>query len=231
VTIEARIGRLRAALRRGRRRLRQVASFDRRRRRAIARLRAKLGPKFGVDVAWGAPSIAALKDAGVQFICRYLSFDPSKNLTAAEVRAYHGAGIEVVCIWEGTALEAEQGTAIAAADAQRAIALARELGMPPGRPIYFAVDGEATLAEVRAYFAELSRVVPLNHYEVGAYGSVRLVRELFDAGLIRFGWQTYAWSLGQWEPRAQLRQYSNGHTIDGVGVDYDRSVDSDFGQW
>ena len=58
-----------------------------------------------------------------------------------------------------------------------------------------------------------------------------MISHLFDAGLIGYGWQTYAWSDGQWDHRAQLRQYSNGHTIAGVGVDYDQSTAVDFGQW
>src|SRR5262249_50303723 len=53
----------------------------------------------------------------------------------------------------------------------------------------------------------------------------------FDAGKISFGWQTFAWSAGRWEPRAQLRQVRNGVTIAGGACDIDQSQADDFGQW
>ena len=54
---------------------------------------------------------------------------------------------------------------------------------------------------------------------------------MFDAGLATFGWQTYAWSAGQWDARAQIQQYRNDQFVDGVGVDFDRATADDFGQW
>jgi hypothetical protein len=42
--------------------------------------------------------------------------------------------------------------------------------------------------------------------------------------------QTYAWSGGNWDPRAQLQQFSNSHHV-GVECDYDHGVGQDFGQW
>jgi len=32
------------------------------------------------------------------------------------------------------------------------------------------------------------------------------MQRLFDDGKIAYGWQTYAWSYGNWDGRAQLRQ-------------------------
>ena len=49
--------------------------------------------------------------------------------------------------------------------------------------------------------------------------------------MIKWGWQTYAWSGGNWDKRAQLQQYSNDRTVGGVSVDYDRSTVDFFGQW
>ena len=54
---------------------------------------------------------------------------------------------------------------------------------------------------------------------------------MFDAGLVAFGWQTYAWSAGQWDNRAQIQQYRNDQLIGGVSVDFDRATADDFGQW
>ena len=57
------------------------------------------------------------------------------------------------------------------------------------------------------------------------------VQRLFNAGKITWGWQTYAWSGGQWDSRAQLRQVQNGMTVDGAACDRDEAWASDFGQW
>lgn len=65
----------------------------------------------------------------------------------------------------------------------------------------------------------------------GAYGGKKTISYLFDAGVITYGWQTYAWSAGVWDPRAQLRQTQNGVIIGGVDCDLDSSMQADFGQW
>jgi len=66
---------------------------------------------------------------------------------------------------------------------------------------------------------------------VGAYGEYDVVRQLFNDGLIAYGWQTYAWSYGWWEPRAQLRQVQNGITVGGEEVDRDEAWAPNYGQW
>ena len=53
---------------------------------------------------------------------------------------------------------------------------------------------------------------------------------MFDAGVVSFGWQTYAWSGGQWDNRAQIQQYRNDKLVGGVSVDFDRATSADFGQ-
>jgi hypothetical protein len=58
-----------------------------------------------------------------------------------------------------------------------------------------------------------------------------VLQALFNAGVITWGWQTYAWSGGAWESRAHIQQYQNGVVLAGHSVDYNRSIKSDFGQW
>ncbi len=36
-----------------------------------------------------------------------------------------------------------------------------------------------------------------------------MIKRLFDGGKITWGWQTYAWSGGNWDSRAQVRQVQN----------------------
>jgi hypothetical protein len=187
----------------------------------------------GVDLAWGRPGVAALKAAKVTFVMRYLSHDTTgKNLSRSEAQQYTDAGMSVGVVWETVADRALAGYATGAQDARDALAQATACGMPSGRPIYFAVDFDASPAQKNAiiqYFKGVNSVLGVSR--TGAYGGYYPIKWLFDAALIGYGWQTYAWSGGKWDSRAQLQQYSNDHTIGGVGLDYDRSTKSDFGQW
>ncbi|WP_433145023.1 glycoside hydrolase domain-containing protein [Actinomadura nitritigenes] len=188
---------------------------------------------FGVDYAWGRPGASALKRAGAKFACRYLSHDTTgKNLTRAEAGELSAAGLWLVVVWETTANRALDGKAAGRADAQAAAAQAKACGMPDDRPVYFAVDWDASSSQQGAINAYLDGAASvLGRGRVGLYGGYGPVNRAFDAGKIAFGWQTYAWSGGRWDKRAQLQQYSNDHTINGVGLDYDRAVKSDYGQW
>ncbi|TYB43010.1 glycoside hydrolase domain-containing protein [Actinomadura chibensis] len=188
---------------------------------------------FGVDYAWGRPGASALKRAGVKFACRYLSHDTSgKNLTRAEADDLSAAGIWLVVVWESAAKRPLDGRSAGAADAADAAAQARACGMPDDRPIYFAADWDAPASaqdEINAYLDGAASVIGRDR--VGLYAGYGPLKRAFDAGKIAYGWQTYAWSGGDWDARAQLQQYSNDHEINGVGVDYDRAVQSDYGQW
>ncbi|MGH3239158.1 MAG: glycoside hydrolase domain-containing protein [Spirillospora sp.] len=188
---------------------------------------------FGVDYAWGRPGASALKRAGAKYACRYLSHDKTgKNLTRAEADDLSEAGIWLVVVWETTAKRPLDGRSAGAADAEDAAAQAKACGMPGARPIYFAADWDATRGqqdEINAYLDGAASVIGRDR--VGLYGGHGPVKRAFDAEKITYGWQTYAWSGGKWDDRAQLQQYSNDHEINGVGVDYNRAVRDDYGQW
>ena len=187
---------------------------------------------FGIDYAWGRPGVAALKKAGAVFVARYFSHDVTgKNLTAGEARQLSDAGIWITGVWESAASRPLAGRAAGVADAKAAAEQAKTCGMPAGRPIYFAADWDATAGqqdEIHAYLDGAASV--LGRDRVGLYAGYGPIKRAFDAKKIAFGWQTYAWSGGKWDPRAQLQQYSNDHYINGVGCDYDRG-EGDFGQW
>jgi len=190
---------------------------------------------FGLDYVT-APPIAEMKKAGVSFVCRYLSeVNPAtkvKLLTLGEAKGLGQAGIAIVSNYEWTGDTALGGSPAGVFDAQIAAEQHAACGGPANRPIYFSVDFGATAAQMPAiieYFKGVSSVIGL--HRTGAYGSYFVIRGLLDAGVIAWGWQTYAWSGGAWEPRAHIRQYNNGVTFAGQSVDYDRSMQADFGQW
>jgi hypothetical protein len=187
----------------------------------------------GVDYAWGRPGAAALQRAGKRFAARYLSHDTTgKNLSRREAIDLSAAGIAIVVVWEHAADRALDGHAAGAADATFAAAQAKACGMPDDRPIYFAVDFDASpsqQAAINAYLDGAASVI--GRSRVGIYGGYWPVKRALDAGKARWAWQTYAWSGSHWDPRAQLQQYRNGEHIAGVDLDLDRATVTDYGQW
>lgn len=185
----------------------------------------------GLDYAWaGALRPDVWKADGYSFVCRYLSHTPSKDIGLSEARMLSAAGLDIVLVWETSANRAGQGAAAGTTDARDANTRAAALEMPPDRPLYFAVDFEATVAQVAGYFAGIRAVLPVAR--IGAYGSYRVVKGLFDSGAIAWGWQTSAWSYGKWEPRAHLQQYAYDYIGGGLSqADKNRAMYADFGQW
>jgi hypothetical protein len=188
---------------------------------------------MGVDYSWDRPSPQGLVAAGYTFAVRYASFDATgKNLTAGEASALRAAGIDISVVWETNAHDALGGHDGGVRDATEAARQAAAAGLPGDRPIYFAIDFNASEAEqpaIDAYFDGVASVIAAAR--VGAYGGYSPIKRLFDAGKIRWGWQTLAWSDGLWEPRAQLRQIQNDVTIAGGACDIDQAMADDFGQW
>src|SRR5258708_1704277 len=187
---------------------------------------------FGLDYVSGPP-IKNMKAVGVSFVCRYLSEVNAetkvKLLTPNEAKALSQAGIALVSNYEWYANRALEGASAGAWDAGVASVQHAACGGPADRPIYFSVDIDTNGGAVLAYFKSVASILGL--HRTGAYGSFRVLKELFDAGAITWGWQTYAWSGGAWEPRAHIQQYQNGVDMAGHSVDHNRSIKSDFGQW
>jgi hypothetical protein len=192
---------------------------------------AAITPRYGVDYSWARPSPSSLHAQGYTFVARYLSYDTTgKNLSHAEADALIQAGLDIVSDWEEGATDALSGYALGAQEAHSAEQQALADGAPADRPIFFSVDFDATPGDqtaIDSYFDGVASV--LGVARTGAYGGYYVIKRLFDAGKIKWGWQTYAWSGGQWDSRAQLRQTQNG--IAGGQFDLDEAVADDFGQW
>lgn len=190
------------------------------------------GVSHGADIAWGNPSPASLKRAGVSFVVRYYSHDLSKNLTRADAEDYSHAGIDICAIWESLQYRPLGGYNAGVADARTALLEAEAVGQPSHAPIYFAVDWELQRSQhenLIGYFKGCCDV--LGRSRVGVYGGLETVRFAHIYRLADYLWQTYAWSKGVWYPLAQLRQVRNGVFVGGVEVDLDTAVAPNFGQW
>jgi hypothetical protein len=171
----------------------------------------------GIDFAWscGDPQ-------GYAFGASYLSPDGSKNWSPGCVQRWRAAGRSIIVVWESSADRAGQGYWAGHSDAQWAVQQANALGIT-GRPIFFAIDYDADGGQVVDYFNGVRSVLP--YERTGAYGGIRPLEYLHNAGVIKYGWQAFAWSYGQWGFSA-LRQVQNGDA-----VDWDLALAADYGQW
>lgn len=190
----------------------------------------------GIDYAFAPhPAPAAIAAGGYRFACRYMSASAAndgngKNLLAAELGGLLEAGLSVVVVSESAAGRMLSGAPAGTADAQHAKAVTAALGIG-AIPVYFACDFDATEANQSAISAYLGAAAGvIGAARVGIYGGFYPVKRALDAGKARWAWQTSAWSGGQWDPRAHIRQHGTVSVL-GVQVDADEAMTADFGQW
>ncbi len=157
--------------------------------------------------------------AHVDFAVRYYSHTSAKNLSAAEAKAFSGAGIDLVAVWESAGNHAGFFTRSQGVDdATSAHNLAMKIGQPPGTPIYFAVDFDATAAEVSVgvipYFQGVAAgLTAIGHgtqdYSAGVYGSGFVCGKLFDLGLVTHTWLSMSsgWLGSKTYDKWKIRQH------------------------
>jgi hypothetical protein len=187
------------------------------------------------DWSWAHMPADVAKRHGAKVIMAYLSWDTSKNMTSAEIRAHHKLGLGVVLGWESL-----QGRALLGADAGHAdgtAALAQmkthvaNVGYAPKVPVAipFAVDVDVNASQfpaILAYVEAAQRVFDADrktiHLVASAYGEYDLIEYLAAHGVSKGLFQTYAWSGGQVSKHTALYQFLNGQTLEGFSVDEDR---------
>lgn len=183
-----------------------------------------------VDYSMGY-DINTLRANNVVAACRYIGFTSwslpqDKIITYKEAYDLSKAGISIVSNWEwGGDPSQEDGKW----SAQMAEALHKSIGGPPNAPIYFSYDKAGDGSDAAQYFKDVASVIGLDR--VGVYGPYAAVKWLYENGLVKWLWQTYAWSGGQWYPGVHLQQYNNGVQMGNMTVDYDAPQVSNFGQW
>lgn len=190
----------------------------------------------GIDFAFAPhPPASAIRAAGYGFVCRYLSplaenDSNGKNLLVGELHSLLTAGLSVVVVEESTAGRMKSGRSAGVSDAQHAQAVTTALGMP-SVPVYFACDFDATPGDQTAINAYLDGAASvIGRARTGIYGGYYPVKRALDAGKAAWAWQTTAWSGGQWDSRAHIRQ-GGTVSVGGVTVDLDEAMKADFGQW
>jgi len=159
---------------------------------------------LAIDYAWQHPDPTAIAAVGYRAVLRYLSNDPSKDLSIAEAAALHAAGLGIGLVWETTATRATEGMQAGLDDMTAATAQAQALGYPPGLVIWLAVDTDVEWSAVAPYFIGASSLK--GPYVLRPYGGIKIV-EGFAAALGGGGaWQTEAWSGSSVSPNAALYQ-------------------------
>lgn len=192
-------------------------------------------PTGAASFWWSRGWLDALDAYGAKFVCRYTSTYRAndangKNLTRPERDALAAAGISIVLVAEEDAGRMRGGRSAGVYDAQHAAVVASALGLN-GIPVYFAADWDVAEHEqqlVNAYLDGAASVI--GRARTGIYGGLWAVRRALDAGKAAYAWQTIAWSGGEWDPRANIRQ-GLSIRLAGASADPDESMTPDYGQW
>ena len=183
---------------------------------------------YGLDYSFARPNLAVVKSQGYDFVCRYLSWLPNSKVIGPGERDYIlGQGLNLALNWECDARDGLGGSSAGDAHGREAVRQAINLGYPRGSSIYFSYDWDVTEGQqniVNAHARAAGQHVLDSGYRMAAYGGYYLIKRLFDAGLIDDGWQAFAWSGGNWDKRAALRQIRNGVTVGGGDCDIDQAV-------
>ena len=166
----------------------------------------------------------ALRAAGVETVIRYYARSmSSKVIRRAEAQAIAKAGLRLGIVYEGagdrlSAFSPDMGYRDAVFSRSHG---GREIEQPAGSAVYFAVDFDASAAEIRRailpYFGGVARAFAersdLPVYRVGVYGSGTVCAAVLDAGLAEFAWLSCStgWSgyrsflaSGRWTLRQHL---------------------------
>jgi hypothetical protein len=176
-----------------------------------------------------ATNAACLKRAGYTFAGRYYSIDSSKALTSTEAQLLCGAGLLIVSVYEddgdGGSFSANLGTE----NAQTAVQQANAVGQPGGSAIYFAVDYDASEADLTAniepYFRAVQSILQSHDYAIGVYGSGLVCSSILEAGLATYAWlsMSTAWRGSTTFKGWSIRQLSTT-TICTLSVDTDQAM-------
>lgn len=198
-----------------------------------------------VDYAAGVPSAAAIKAAGHIGVIRYVSdrrpgaeWMAGKPLRAAEVEDLRAHGLSIVSNYQfGKADTADWrgGREAGKRHADRGWALHTAAGGPDSAPIYASIDDNPSQREfdqmIAPYIEGWESVLGADL--VGIYANTPTIDRAIAAGLGSWFWQ-HNWGTpkGHVHSAAHLHQFEiDKRAIDGVGVDLNRVLAEDYGQW
>lgn len=137
---------------------------------------------LAVDYAWVHPDPGAIAADGYSAVIRYLSTDPTKDISTAEASALHAAGLGVGVIWESTGQRALGSTVAGQADGAETAARLRTLGAPAGMPVLVNVGDwavePAQLGAITAYYFAFREQLAEYQPGAGGYGTGYVIKAL-----------------------------------------------------
>jgi hypothetical protein len=175
-------------------------------------------------------SAAAIAAAGYNFVGRYLSQSSWKVISSAESAELIAAGLSVVLVYEdGPTANTYFSNSRGQSDGARAAQQAAAIGAPVTATLYFAVDYDASAADIAgpitAYLQGVATGIASTPtaFQIGVYGSGATCRAIIGAGLASMGWLAGATSwdgYAAYQPSASIVQGPQ-KTILGLSVDPD----------
>lgn len=148
------------------------------------------------------PHLSALKAAGVRTVIRYINpgnVSEEKTVKEPEARAIAAAGLRLGLVCEGWGDFAHNAISYAkgASDGSFCRTYARTVGAPKGAIIWFAVDADASAAQIKnlviPYFTAI-RAATINlaamgvTYRVGVYGSGAVCSAVMESKTADASW-------------------------------------------
>lgn len=193
----------------------------------------------GIDASVNCTEKASeLQASGIEFVCRYYANSGKKVLSRAEALGLNQAGLNIVVVWEdGYPTKASYFSyAKGVDDGSSAYHDALLIGHPIESPIYFAVDYDASSADVSGGICDYFRGVAAGFaasgggapsHPIGVYGSGATCSFLLARSLVDFAWLSQStgfrgskdfadWNIKQGPEQQML----------GIDVDVDESADN-----
>jgi hypothetical protein len=181
-----------------------------------------------VDSAEAVPPAAAVA-AGIAGVIRYVSQEPSKNLTAEEAAGYLAAGLTVTAVYEDGTTDYTGGEAGGEQHGQVAMALLDAIGYPTDRALYAAVDTQIPETDYPTGLAYVVATCAASGRMGGVYGPDAFVRYCMSNG-VTYGFNAAGWSDGV-ANAAQIQQEIPQVDLGGTTCDTDVASAADYGQW
>lgn len=171
-----------------------------------------------------------LKELGFSFVCRYIVPETGKlkikALTLDESNDIRNAGLCIMPIWETTGNRAKSGSSGGTADGIAAAKRARELGIPSGTVIAFAVDynpPKSDYSDIAAYLR--AAAWNIEGYKLGMYAPSAVIKEL--GSICEFRWCAFAWYTGKADAECYQTHYQDNSAAKTVQSKVGFAVDLD----
>jgi len=190
---------------------------------------------LGIDASTDCSPIAGtLAAAGLNFVGRYYANSGRKRLGASEYQVLRTVGLKVVAVWEdGRPTSAAYFSyAKGVDDGSSAYHDALSIGQPVGTPIYFAIDYDATDADLGGVINDYLKGIAVglksaangsDDHPIGVYGSGATCRFAILRKLASYTWLAMSSGWRGFDFADWNVKQSEGETFGNTETDSDES--------